>query len=191
MNIRVLKTELQKDDGQDQVIQPMADACGAQLQIQYVSSTLHPCTGCGKCMRTHTCTIDDELQDIITAIDESDGVLFLTSLLYGCPCETFISLVKRICTSRPDVLRQKPVSVMGICRSSNTSMDLSEISSLLNAAAMVRIYGPYGMVLSSTMHDEDTIRLRTAFANLLWASSQLKNGRPALEAMPKAPYRIR
>lgn len=191
MKILVLKTENRKDDGPDQIIQPMADACGAQLQIQYVSSTLHPCTGCGKCMRTHTCTFDDELQDIITAIGESDGVLFLTSLLYGCPCETFISLVKRICTSRPDVLRQKPVSVMGICRSTNTSMDLSEISSLLNSTVMVRIYGPYGMVLSSTMHDEDTIRLRTAFSNLLWASSQLKNGRPALEPMPRAPYRIR
>ena len=191
MKILVLKTENRKDDGPDQIIQPMTDASGAELQFISVPSALHPCTGCGKCARTHTCTFDDALGDIVNAVSDSDGILFLTSLLYGCPDSTFINLIKRLCTSRSDVLCQKPVSVIGITRSQASGMDLSEIDNLLNCASMIRIYGPYGMVITTAMNEEDAIRLRTAFTNLLWASSQLKNGHPELEPMPRAPYRIR
>lgn len=191
MKILVLKTEERKDDGPDQIIQPMADASGAELQFISVPSALHPCTGCGKCARTHTCTFDDALGDIVNAVSDSDGILFLTSLLYGCPDSTFINLIKRLCTSRPDVLRHKPVSVIGITRSQASGMDLSEIDNLLNCASMIRIFGPYGMVITTAMNEEDAIRLRTAAVNLMWAAASLTNERPRLEPMPRAPYRIR
>ena len=191
MHILVFKTETREDDGPDQVIQPMADASGAELQFISVPSVLHPCTGCGKCSRTHACTFDDGLGNIVNAVNVCDGVLFLTSLLYGCPDNTFINLIKRLCTSRPDVLRQKPVSVIGLSRSQGSSMDLSEVDNLLNSASMIRVYGPYGMVITSSMSEEDAIRLCSCFANLLWASRALKNEHPKLETMPRAPYRIR
>lgn len=133
------------------------------------------CTACGKCMKRRAC-IFKGINDILDGLQEYDGLVVLSSLVYGRVNQETVSFLERLMRCGNDRLAHCVASIL-ILNRQNCSNGYGQLTSLLAPAEVTLMTDmEYGRLRyeNDEMNEADEVRMKRILKRqILW----MKNGR--------------
>lgn len=133
------------------------------------------CTACGKCMKRRAC-IFEGINDILDGLQEYDGLIVLSSLVYGRVNQETVSFLERLMRCGNDRLAHCAASAFVHSRQ-NCSNGYGQLASLLAPAEVILMTDmEYGRLRfeNDAMNEADEVRMKRILKRqILW----MKNGR--------------
>ncbi|MGM9942097.1 MAG: hypothetical protein ACI32N_08960 [Bulleidia sp.] len=134
------------------------------------------CTACGKCMKRRKC-IFEGINDILESLSEYDGVIVLSSLVYGRVNQETVSFLERLMRCGNDLLGHCSAAVFLINRQS-CDVGYGQIVSLLAPAEVTLTTdmqcGRLRFEENGEMQEEDEKTLNRTLNRMFWS---MRNGR--------------
>ncbi len=140
------------------------------------------CTACGGCKGGNGCIIGD-LGEITSALEASDGIIFVTPTYYGGAIGSLMSLLSRLLYSEKRHLLHKPVASVGVGRRGCISGAVDEINRFFHFTSSPIVtsgYPPivYAVDFESAERDAEGLQnIRSLARNMHWLTKCIELGR--------------
>ena len=141
------------------------------------------CLGCGGCLKTGKCVIDDKVNEFLGKVKETDGFVFGSPVHFAASSGMLSSFMDRVFYGRGKLFANKVASAVVSCRRGGATAAVDEINKYFLMTNMPIVSSQYwNMVHGNTpeevLKDEEGMQtMRTLGNNMAWLLKCIKAGK--------------
>lgn len=141
------------------------------------------CSGCGGCLKTGKCVIDDKVNEFLEKVEEADGFVFGSPVHFAASSGMLSSFMDRVFYGRGKLFANKVASAVVSCRRGGATAAVDEINKYFLMTNMPIVSSQYwNMVHGNTpeevLKDEEGMQtMRTLGNNMAWLLKCIKAGK--------------
>ena len=141
------------------------------------------CLGCGGCLKTGRCVIDDKVNEFLGKAKEADGFIFGSPVHFAASSGMLSSFMDRVFYGRGKLFANKVASAVVSCRRGGATAAVDEINKYFLMTNMPIVSSQYwNMVHGNTpeevLKDEEGMQtMRTLGNNMAWLLKCIKAGK--------------
>lgn len=149
------------------------------------------CLGCGGCLKTGKCVIDDKVNEFLGKAKEADGFIFGSPVHFAASSGMLSSFMDRVFYGRGKLFANKVASAVVSCRRGGATAAVDEINKYFLMTNMPIVSSQYwNMVHGNTpeevLKDEEGMQtMRTLGNNMAWLLKCIKAGKEAGISLPE------
>lgn len=149
------------------------------------------CLGCGGCLKTGKCVIDDKVNEFLGKVKEADGFIFGSPVHFAASSGMLSSFMDRVFYGRGKLFANKVASAVVSCRRGGATAAVDEINKYFLMTNMPIVSSQYwNMVHGNTpeevLKDEEGMQtMRTLGNNMAWLLKCIKEGEKAGISLPE------
>ena len=149
------------------------------------------CLGCGGCLKTGRCVIDDKVNEFLGKVKETDGFVFGSPVHFAASSGMLSSFMDRVFYGRGKLFANKVASAVVSCRRGGATAAVDEINKYFLMTNMPIVSSQYwNMVHGNTpeevLKDEEGMQtMRTLGNNMAWLLKCIKEGEKAGISLPE------
>lgn len=155
------------------------------------------CLGCGGCLKTGKCVIDDKVNEFLEKAKEADGFVFGSPVHFAASSGMLSSFMDRVFYGRGKLFSNKLASAVVSCRRGGATAAIDEINKYFLMTNMPIVSSQYwNMVHGNTpeeiFKDEEGMQtMRTLGNNMAWLLKCIEAGKKAGIEIPEKEDVIR
>ena len=192
---------------------PRAEGC-TYTALQEIANTLHKhnietelvqigtkpiagCIACGKCRNGAPCIFDDGVNELVTRLDEFDGIIVGAPIYYAGPSGQSTAFLDRLFYCAAGKLTGKPAAAIVSCRRGGASAGFDRLNKYFSINSMPIVTSQYwnqvhGNTPEEVLQDEEGLQtMRTLGENMAWLLKCIEAGRQAGVPSPTKEARLR
>lgn len=143
------------------------------------------CIGCGNCLKTGKCFVEDKVNEFLEKVPEVDGIVFGTPVHFAATSGMLSSFMDRAFYGRRNLFSNKLGAAIVSCRRGGATAALDEINKYFGISNMPIVSSQYwNMVHGNTpeqvKQDEEGMQtMRTLANNMAWLLKSIEAGKKA------------
>ncbi len=155
------------------------------------------CIGCGRCLTTGRCFIDDAVNDVIARAGAFDGFVFGSPVHFASATGSITGFMDRLFYGRTALFAHKPAAAVVSCRRAGSTAALDQLNKYFSISKMPVVSSQYwNMVHGNTPEEvrrdaEGMQIMRTLGENMAWLLRSIEAGKAAGIAPPAAEEPVR
>ena len=149
------------------------------------------CIGCGNCLKTGECFMDDKVNEFLEKVPTTDGFIFGTPVHFAASSGMLSSFMDRVFYGRRALFSNKLASAVASCRRGGATATIDEINKYFGISNMPIVSSQYwNMVHGNTPEevrkDEEGMQtMRTLGNNMAWLLKCIEAGKNSGVQLPK------
>ena len=149
------------------------------------------CIGCGSCIKTGKCFLDDKVNEFLEKVPNTDGFVFGSPVHFAACSGMLSSFMDRAFYGRRKLFSNKPASAIVSCRRGGATTALDEIYKYFGISNMPIVSSQYwnmvhGSKPEDVIKDEEGMQtMRTLGNNMAWLLKSIQAGRSAGIKLPE------
>lgn len=170
---------------------------GIETEIfQLGTKPISGCLGCGGCVKTGKCVIDDVVNEFVEKAKTADGFVFGSPVHYASASGAITSFMDRAFYGKSDVYADKPAAAVMSCRRAGASATLDQLNKYFTISNMPVVSSQYWNMVHGRTPDEVRQDLegmqimRVLGTNMAWLLKCIEAGKAAGIAMPQREAKV-
>lgn len=149
------------------------------------------CIGCGSCLETGRCFVDDKVNQFLEKVPSADGFIFGTPVHFASGSGMITSFMDRVFYGRRSLFKNKVASGVVSCRRGGATSTFDQINKYFAMNNMPIITSQYwnmvhGSKPEDVLKDEEGLQtMRTLGNNMAWILKCIDAGRSAGVSEPE------
>ena len=149
------------------------------------------CLGCGSCLKTGKCFVNDIVNEFLAKVPEADGFVFGTPVHFAASSGMLSSFMDRAFYGRRNLFSHKLAASVASCRRGGATATLDEINKYFGISNMPIVSSQYWNMVHGTKpeevkRDEEGMQtMRTLANNMAWLLKSIEAGRKQGLELPK------
>ncbi len=149
------------------------------------------CIGCGNCLKTGECFMDDKVNEFLEKVPTTDGFIFGTPVHFAASSGMLSSFMDRVFYGRRALFSNKLASAVASCRRGGATATIDEINKYFGISNMPIVSSQYwNMVHGNTPEevrkDEEGMQtMRMLGNNMAWLLKCIEAGKNSGVQLPK------
>lgn len=141
------------------------------------------CIGCGKCLETGKCFVDDRVNEFLQSVPEIDGFVFGTPVHFASGSGMITSFMDRIFYGRRNLFKNKLGACIVSCRRGGATSTFDQINKYFSMNNMPIVTSQYwnmvhGSKPEDVLKDEEGMQtMRTLANNMAWLLKCIEAGK--------------
>lgn len=141
------------------------------------------CIGCGNCLKTGKCFIEDKVNEFLKKVPETDGFVFGTPVHFAASSGMLSSFMDRVFYGRRNLFSNKLGSAVVSCRRGGATAALDEVNKYFSISNMPIVSSQYWNMVHGTkpeevLRDEEGMQtMRTLGRNMAWLLKSIEAGK--------------
>ncbi len=171
---------------------------GIDTEIFWVGAKpLSGCLGCGNCIKTGKCFMQDKVNEFLEKVPDTDGFVFGTPVHFAAASGMLTSFMDRCFYGRSNLFKNKPACGVVSCRRGGATSTFDQINKYFAMNSMPIVTSQYwNMVHGNTpeevLKDEEGMQtMRTLANNMAWLLKCIKVGKENGVSLPQNEEIIR
>jgi len=154
------------------------------------------CLGCGACIRTGKCVIDDVVNDFVEKAKAADGFVFGSPVHFANASGAITSFMDRAFYGKGAVYADKPAAAIMSCRRGGATATLDQLNKYFTISNMPIVSSQYWNMVHGNTPDEvrqdaeGMQTMRTLGTNMAWLLKCIEAGKAAGVAMPEREAKV-
>lgn len=168
------------------------NGCGVETEIVQVGAApVAGCIGCGACLKTGRCFVDDGVNAFVEKAKGADGFVFGSPVHYAAASGALTSFLDRAFYGKSDVFAGKPGAAVVSCRRGGASAAFDQINKYFTISGMPVVSSQYwnqvhGNTPEEVRRDEEGMQtMRTLGRNMAWLLFCIEAGKKAGITFPE------
>ena len=164
--------------------------------IQIGTKPVSGCLGCGACIKTGKCVIDDVVNKFIEKAKEADGFVFGSPVHYAGASGAITSFMDRAFYGKAAIYADKPAAAIVSCRRGGATAAFEQLNKYFTISNMPIVSSQYwNMVHGNTPEQvrqdlEGLQTMRTLGKNMAWLLKCIEAGKAAGIAKPEREAKV-
>ena len=165
---------------------------GIESEIFWIGNRpVSGCIGCGSCIKTGKCFVNDKVNEFLEKVPEADGFVFGSPVHFAAASGMLSSFMDRAFYSRRKLFSNKVGTAVVSCRRGGATVTIDEINKYFGISNMPIVSSQYwNMVHGNTpeevLKDEEGMQtMRTLGNNMAWLLKSIEAGKNAGIEYPK------
>ena len=164
--------------------------------IQVGTKPVSGCLGCGACIKTGKCVIDDVVNEFIEKAKEADGFVFGSPVHYAGASGAITSFMDRAFYGKAAIYADKPAAAIVSCRRGGATAAVEQLNKYFTISNMPIVSSQYwNMVHGNTPEQvrqdlEGLQTMRTLGKNMAWLLKCIEAGKAAGIAKPEREAKV-
>ncbi len=157
---------------------------GIETEIFHVGNKpLAGCMGCGACLKTGKCFMDDTVNEFVEKAKEADGFVFGSPVHYAAASGAITSFLDRAFYGKGSVFAGKPGASIVSCRRGGASAAFDQLNKYFTISSMPVVSSQYwnqvhGTTPEEVRQDEEGMQtMRTLGNNMAWLLKCIELGK--------------
>lgn len=170
---------------------------GIETEIFHIGTkALSGCLGCGSCMKTGKCFMNDTVNEFLDKAANADGFIFGSPVHFASSSGMLTSFMDRVFFSGGRMLDYKPVAAVVSARRAGTTATFDQINKYFTMSNMPVVSSQYwNMVHGITPEEvkkdlEGMQTMRTLGNNMAWLLESIEAGKAAGLELPEKEEKI-
>ena len=141
------------------------------------------CLGCGNCIKTGKCFMEDKVNEFLEKVPEADGFVFGTPVHFASGSGMITSFMDRAFYGRRELFKNKLASAVVICRRGGATSTFDQINKYFAMNNMPIVTSQYwnmvhGSKPEDVLKDEEGLQtMRTLANNMSWLLKCIEAGK--------------
>ncbi len=181
-----------------QEVEKELNAAGVETEIFWIGTKpISGCLGCGQCLKTGKCFMDDPVNEFLEKAAEADGFVFGSPVHYASISGALSSFMDRAFYGKGKIFRYKPAAGIVSCRRGGSTAAFDQLIKYFTISSMPVVSSKYwNMVHGNTpdevRQDEEGMQvMRELSRNMAWMLKCFEAGRAAGIEPPKKEIPIK
>ena len=164
--------------------------------FQVGTKPISGCLGCGACIKTGKCVIDDVVNEFVEKAKDADGFVFGSPVHYAGASGAITSFMDRAFYGKGAVYANKPAAAVMSCRRGGATATLDQLNKYFTISNMPIVSSQYWNMVHGNTPDEvrqdaeGMQTMRTLGINMAWLLKCIKAGKAAGIAMPEREAKV-
>ncbi len=170
---------------------------GIETEIFHVGNKpLAGCMGCGACLKTGKCFMDDTVNEFVEKAKEADGFVFGSPVHYAAASGAITSFLDRAFYGKGSVFAGKPGASVVSCRRGGASAAFDQLNKYFTISSMPVVSSQYwnqvhGTTPEEVRQDEEGMQtMRTLGNNMAWLLKCIELGKKEGISFPEGEKKI-
>lgn len=170
---------------------------GIEIEIFHVGNKpLAGCMGCGACLKTGKCFMDDTVNEFVEKAKEADGFVFGSPVHYAAASGAITSFLDRAFYGKGSVFAGKPGASVVSCRRGGASAAFDQLNKYFTISSMPVVSSQYwnqvhGTTPEEVRQDEEGMQtMRTLGNNMAWLLKCIELGKKEGISFPEGEKKI-
>lgn len=165
--------------------------------IQVGTAPIAGCMGCGACVRTGKCFIEDGVNEFVEKAKLADGFVFGTPVHYAAASGAITSFLDRAFYGKGGAFAGKPGAAIVSCRRGGASAAFDQMNKYFTISSMPVVSSQYwnqvhGNTPEEVRQDEEGMQtMRTLGNNMAWLLKCIEAGKEAGISFPEKEPAVR
>lgn len=175
-----------------QEVEKELNAAGVETEIFWIGTRpISGCLGCGQCLKTGRCFMDDPVNEFLEKAAEADGFVFGSPVHYASISGALSSFMDRAFYGKGKIFRYKPAAGIVSCRRGGSTAAFDQLIKYFTISSMPVVSSKYwNMVHGNTpdevRQDEEGMQvMRELGRNMAWMLKCFEAGHAAGIEPPK------
>lgn len=149
------------------------------------------CIGCGSCLKTGECFMQDKVNEFLEKVPKTDGFIFGSPVHFAATSGMLSSFMDRVFYGRRKLFSNKLGSAVVSCRRGGATAALDEINKYFGISNMPIVSSQYWNMLhgnnpEEVLKDEEGMQtMRTLGNNMAWLLKSIEAGKKAGIKLPE------
>ncbi|MBQ2776640.1 MAG: flavodoxin family protein [Peptococcaceae bacterium] len=154
------------------------------------------CLGCGACIKTGKCVIDDVVNEFVEKARAADGFVFGSPVHFANASGAITSFMDRAFYGKGAVYADKPAAAIMSCRRGGATATLDQLNKYFTISNMPIVSSQYWNMVHGNTPDEvrqdaeGMQTMRTLGTNMAWLLKCIEAGKAAGVAMPEREAKV-
>lgn len=164
--------------------------------FQVGTKPISGCLGCGVCIKTGKCVIDDVVNEFVEKAKDADGFVFGSPVHYAGASGAITSFMDRAFYGKGAVYANKPAAAVMSCRRGGATATLDQLNKYFTISNMPIVSSQYWNMVHGNTPDEvrqdaeGMQTMRTLGINMAWLLKCIEAGKAAGIAMPEREAKV-
>lgn len=170
---------------------------GIETEIfQVGTKPISGCLGCGACIKTGKCVIDDIVNVFVEKAKTADGFVFGSPVHYAGASGAITSFLDRAFYGKGMVYADKPAAAIMSCRRGGATATLDQLNKYFTISNMPIVSSQYWNMVHGNTPDEvrqdaeGMQTMRTLGVNMAWLLKCIEAGKTAGIAAPQREQKV-
>ena len=170
---------------------------GIETEIfQLGTAPVSGCIGCGNCLKTGKCFIDDKVNEFLEKVPKADGFVFGTPVHFAAASGMLSSFMDRVFYGRRNLFSNKLGTAVVSCRRGGATATLDEINKYFGISNMPIVSSQYWNMVhgnnpEEVQKDKEGMQtMRTLGNNMAWLLKCIEAGKKAGIEAPETEQKI-
>ncbi len=170
---------------------------GIETEMFHVGNKpLAGCMGCGACLKTGKCFMDDTVNEFVEKAKEADGFVFGSPVHYAAASGAITSFLDRAFYGKGSVFAGKPGASVVSCRRGGASAAFDQLNKYFTISSMPVVSSQYwnqvhGTTPEEVRQDEEGMQtMRTLGNNMAWLLKCIELGKKEGISFPEGEKKI-
>lgn len=143
------------------------------------------CIGCGSCLKTKRCFIEDKVNEFLELVPDADGFVFGTPVHFAAASGMLSAFMDRVFYGRKKLFSNKLGAAVVSCRRAGATAALDEINKYFSISNMPIVSSQYWNMVhgnnpDEVRKDEEGMQtMRTLGNNMAWLLKSIEAGKSA------------
>lgn len=162
------------------------EAEGIETEIfQVGTKPVSGCLGCGACIKTGKCVIDDVVNEFVEKAKEADGFVFGSPVHYAGASGAITSFMDRAFYGKGSIYANKPAAAIVSCRRGGATAAFEQLNKYFAISNMPIVSSQYWNMVHGNTPDqvrqdlEGMQTMRTLGKNMAWLLKCIQAGKEA------------
>ena len=162
------------------------EAEGIETEIfQVGTKPVSGCLGCGACIKTGKCVIDDVVNEFVEKAKEADGFVFGSPVHYAGASGAITSFMDRAFYGKGSIYANKPAAAIVSCRRGGATAAFEQLNKYFTISNMPIVSSQYWNMVHGNTPDqvrqdlEGMQTMRTLGKNMAWLLKCIQAGKGA------------
>ena len=164
--------------------------------FQVGTKPISGCLGCGACIKTGKCVIDDVVNEFVEKAKDADGFVFGSPVHFANASGAITSFMDRAFYGKGAVYANKPAAAVMSCRRGGATATLDQLNKYFTISNMPIVSSQYWNMVHGNTPDEvrqdaeGMQTMRTLGINMAWLLKCIEAGKTAGIAMPEREAKV-
>ena len=164
--------------------------------FQVGTKPISGCLGCGACIKTGKCVIDDVVNEFVEKAKDADGFVFGSPVHYAGASGAITSFMDRAFYGKGAIYADKPAAAIVSCRRGGATAAFEQLNKYFTISNMPIVSSQYwNMVHGNTPEQvrqdlEGMQTMRTLGKNMAWLLKCIQAGKDAGIAKPEREAKV-
>ena len=164
--------------------------------FQVGTKPISGCLGCGVCIKTGKCVIDDVVNEFVEKAKDADGFVFGSPVHFANASGAITSFMDRAFYGKGAVYANKPAAAVMSCRRGGATATLDQLNKYFTISNMPIVSSQYWNMVHGNTPDEvrqdaeGMQTMRTLGINMAWLLKCIEAGKAAGIAMPEREAKV-
>lgn len=170
---------------------------GIETEIfQLGTKPISGCLGCGACIKTGTCVINDVVNVFVEKAKTADGFVFGSPVHYAGASGAITSFMDRAFYGKGAIYADKPAAAIMSCRRGGATATLDQLNKYFTISNMPIVSSQYWNMVHGNTPDEvrqdaeGMQTMRTLGINMAWLLKCIEAGKNAGVTLPQREQKV-